>query len=65
MKAQINTWAASIIVRIQFMTADFDTEVLQWPGGTLIALFLWLYVTASSFWSVSPHGSPFLQESAQ
>jgi hypothetical protein len=36
------------------MTANFDTEVLQWPGGTLIAFFLWLYATAPSFWSVSP-----------
>ena len=44
------------------MTADFDTEVLQWPGGTLIAFFLWLYVKISTFWrdtAVARHGRAF------
>jgi hypothetical protein len=52
MTRQINSWAAWILVGIQFMTANFDPEVLQWPGGSLIASFLWLYVTVRSFWSV-------------
>lgn len=34
------------------MTANFDSEVLQGPGGSLIAFFLSLYMTARSFCSV-------------
>ena len=34
------------------MTANFDPEVLQWPGGSLIACFLWVCVTARSIWPV-------------
>ncbi len=30
------------------MTANFDPEVLQWPGGGFIASLLWLYVTHGS-----------------
>lgn len=52
MKRQIESLAAWILARIQFVTAHFDPEVLQWPGGSLIASFLWLYLTARSFWSV-------------
>jgi hypothetical protein len=65
MKTQINAWAAWILARIQFMAADFDTEALQWPGGTFIAFFFWLYVKVPSFWSASPYSSATLQEAAQ
>jgi hypothetical protein len=34
-----------IAARIQIVSANFDPEVLQWPGGSLIAIFLWLYAT--------------------
>ena len=29
-----------ILVRFQIVTGNFDPEVLQWPGGSLIASFL-------------------------
>ena len=58
MKTQINSWAAWTLVRIQFVTASFDPEVLQLPGGSLIAFFLSLYVTVRSIWSVGTLGSP-------
>ncbi len=60
MQRQIKAWAAWILVRIQIATANFDPEVLQWPGGSLIASFLWLYVTARSFFSVGIDGSAAL-----
>jgi hypothetical protein len=33
MTNQIESWATWILVRIQFVTANLDPEVLQWPGG--------------------------------
>jgi len=56
MKTQLESWAAWILVRIQIITANLDPEVLQWPGGSVIALLLWLYVIARPFWSVSAGG---------
>jgi hypothetical protein len=52
MKTQIESWAAWVLVRIQIAAANLDPEVLQWPGGSVIALLLWLYVVARPFWSV-------------
>jgi len=52
MKTQIEWWAAWVVVRIQIATAILDPEVLQWPGGSVIALLFWLYVVARPFWSV-------------
>lgn len=52
MNRQINSWAAWILVRIQLITTTFDPEILQWPGGSLIAPGLWLYVSVRSVWSV-------------
>lgn len=49
MKTQIESWAAWVLVRIQIATANLDPEVLQWPGGCVIALLLWLYVVARLF----------------
>jgi hypothetical protein len=56
MKIQIDYWVR-ILVKIQLVTANFDPEVLQLPGGSLIASLLWIYVTARSFWSVCTYGS--------
>jgi hypothetical protein len=56
MKTQIESWAAWILVRIQIVTANLDPEILQWPGGIVIALFLWLYVVARPSWSVGAGG---------
>jgi hypothetical protein len=56
MKTQIATWAARTLVRIQILTANLDPEVVQWPGGLVIALLLWLYIVARPFWSVGAGG---------
>jgi hypothetical protein len=56
MKTQIESWAAWILVRIQIVTANLDPEILQWPGGIVIALLLWLYVVARPLWSVGAGG---------
>jgi hypothetical protein len=56
MKTQIESWAAWILVRIQIITANLDPEILQWPGGIVIALLLWLYVVARPLWSVGAGG---------
>jgi hypothetical protein len=56
MKTQIESWAAWGLVRIQIATANLDPEVLQWPGGSVIAVLLWLYVVARPFWSVGAGG---------
>jgi len=56
MKTQIESWAAWILVRIQIATANLDPEVLQWPGGSVMALLLWLYVVDRPFWSVGAGG---------
>ncbi len=64
MKRQIKSSGAWILFRIQMVTANFDPEVLQWPGGSLIAPFLWLYVTARSFWSIGTAGAAALDTMA-
>jgi hypothetical protein len=40
--SRFESWAARNVVRFQIVTASLDPEVLQWPGGTLIAPFFWL-----------------------
>jgi len=57
MKTQIESWAAWILVRIQIITSNLDPEVLQWPGGIVIAVLLWLYVVARPSWLVGEGGS--------
>ena len=57
MKTQIESWVAWILVRIQIATANLDPEVLQWPGGSVIAVLLWLYVVARPFCSLGAGGS--------
>jgi hypothetical protein len=41
---QIESYAARIAVRIQNVGAEVDPEILQLPGGSVIATLLWLYV---------------------
>jgi hypothetical protein len=50
--SRFESWAARSLVRLQIVTANLDPEILQWPGGSLIAPLLWLCVMAQSFWSV-------------
>jgi hypothetical protein len=60
MTNQIEALATSILLRLEFATANLDPEILQWPGGGLIACFLWIYLMAQSFWSVGAGGSAAL-----
>jgi hypothetical protein len=65
---RFESWAARNLVRFQIVAANLDPEVLQWPGGSLIASLLWLCMMARSLWSVgtvarlhlrgAPAGSP-------
>jgi hypothetical protein len=43
MKEQLESYAARIAVQIQHVGADVDPEILQLPGGSVIATLLWLY----------------------
>jgi hypothetical protein len=43
MKEQIQSYAARIAARLQGVSADMDPEILQLPGGSVIATLLWLY----------------------
>jgi hypothetical protein len=40
---QIESYAARIAVRIQNVGAEVDPEILQLPGGSVIATLLWLF----------------------
>lgn len=55
MKQLINFGAARIGAAIQNVGAKVDFEVLSLPGGSLIAVLLWLYASAlgsthSTYW---------------
>jgi hypothetical protein len=43
MKEQLQSCAARIAAGIQNVSSDMDPEVLQLPGGSVIATLLWLY----------------------
>lgn len=47
MKEQLESYAARIAAQIQHMGADVDPEILQLPGGSVIATILWLYARGS------------------
>jgi len=51
MKLQVHYWAIGLAAKIQVVGANFDPEILQWPGGGLIAPLLWLYATIASAWT--------------
>lgn len=44
---RIESYAARIAVRIQKVGAGVDPELLQLPGGSVIATLLWLYVKSA------------------
>lgn len=46
MKQLIESGAARIAAGIQSVGANFDFEVLSLPGGSAIAILLWLYASA-------------------
>ena len=43
MKEHWESYAARIAVRLQSVSADMDPDILQLPGGSVIATLLWLY----------------------
>ena len=45
MRKFLESGAAQIGVRIQSIGVNFDPEVLSLPGGTAIAVILWLYAS--------------------
>jgi hypothetical protein len=47
MKQQIESSAARIAAGIQSVGAHIDFEVLSLPGGSVIAVLLWLYASCS------------------
>jgi hypothetical protein len=49
MKQLIESGAARIGAAIQHVCANVDFDVLSLPGGSLIAVVLWLYVGATGF----------------
>jgi hypothetical protein len=42
----IESSAGRIAARIQSIGANFDADVLSLPGGSVLAVFLWLYASA-------------------
>jgi hypothetical protein len=40
---QIQLWVTQTGPRILMFAVNLDTQVLQWPGGSLIASVFWLY----------------------
>ena len=59
--SRLESWVARNLVRFQIVTANLDPVVLQWPGGSLIASLLWLFVMARLSWSVGTVGRLHLQ----
>jgi hypothetical protein len=47
MKDQIESYAARLAARIQSAGVDLDPDILQLPGGSVIATLLWLYAKGS------------------
>ncbi len=43
MMEQLENYAARVVVRIQSAGAEVDPDILQLPGGSVIATLLWLY----------------------
>jgi hypothetical protein len=48
MKEQFESYALRIAAQIQHVSAEVDPEILQLPGGSVIATLLWLYAAGSS-----------------
>jgi hypothetical protein len=47
-KDQIESYAARLAARIQAVSADMDPDILQLPGGSVIATLLWLYAKGAT-----------------
>jgi hypothetical protein len=47
MKAQFESYAARVAAQIQHVSSEVDPEILQLPGGSVIATILWLYAAGS------------------
>jgi hypothetical protein len=43
----LSSW---VVGKLQGFGAMFDPEVLQWPGGAIIAVFFLCYATLSLAW---------------
>jgi hypothetical protein len=49
--SRFESWSARNLVGFHIVTANLNPDVLQWPGGSLLAPLLWLCVMARSCWS--------------
>jgi hypothetical protein len=47
---RLESYAARIAARIQHVGTEVDPEILQLPGGSLIATLLWLYTKGADCW---------------
>ncbi|MDP8983637.1 MAG: hypothetical protein M3N97_01110 [Pseudomonadota bacterium] len=47
MKEQLHSYTGRIAACLQSASADMDPEILQLPGGSLIAALLWLYAKSA------------------
>jgi hypothetical protein len=43
MREQLESCAARLAARLHIVSAEMDPEILQLPGGSVIATLLWLY----------------------
>jgi hypothetical protein len=48
MREQIESYAARIAASLQTVSADMDPDILQLPGGSVIATLLWLYAKGTT-----------------
>jgi hypothetical protein len=47
MMNSIESGAGWIVARVQSIGSSFDPEVLSLPGGSIIAILLWLYAAST------------------
>jgi hypothetical protein len=47
-KEQLHTVAVDLAMRLQNASAEMDPDLLQLPGGSVIAPLLWLYAKGAS-----------------
>jgi hypothetical protein len=55
MMQELESYAARIATRIQSVGAEVDPEILQLPGGSVIATLLWLYSKGKVCLRRDPH----------
>jgi len=48
MKAQWESYAARLAAGLHHVGADMDPEILQLPGGSVIATVMWLYAAGTN-----------------